>query len=396
VKPRIVLMGDGWEYFRPITLTRPLAEVRAGAFTFRERIQKLFYDSHISVMARPMVAEAYTARTGILTNKLPKGKDPVLIIRPSAIYNMDFYDAVFKASPGTMFKSGKVVVAALVEEKKIPKTLNNLKMPAIRVDVPVIENIWDLVNRNNEAIELDYTNCFGPEKHGHIDKGATIYNSPGVHVAKSAEIRAGAVLDAREGHIIIDEEAIIYPGVVIAGPCYIGKKNAIVSGWIRSGCSFGPDCRIGGEVEMTVFQGYANKYHEGFIGHSYIGEWANLGALTTTSDLKNNYSNIRIDLGSGPIDTKLTKVGSFIGDHTKTGIGTLLNSGTSLGVYVNHYGSEFPPKYVRSFSWGTATNYMEYDIEKALETARIVMERREMKLLPEEEKLLRFIHSLRK
>jgi len=309
---------------------------------------------------------------------------------------MEFHDKVIKAEPGTMFTSGGLKIGALVEEKEFPNSLEELELPEIEIEVVLIPTIWDLVNTNEKAIELDYSSCFGPEKEGRINKNAVLIESASIFVGAGAKVHAGVVLDASEGPIIIDEGAVVRPGAFVEGPCYIGKDTTVVSGWIRPGCSFGRACRVGGEVEASIFQGYSNKYHEGFIGHSYIGEWVNLGALTTTSDLKNNYSEVHVDQGEGPVATGQMKVGSFIGDHTKTGIGTLLNTGTCIGVNVNHYGTGFPPKHIRSFSWGTAEGYKEYTIEKAMETARMVMSRREVEMLPEEENLLRFIHSLRK
>jgi len=391
---RIVLTDISWRKFLPITKTRPLADIRAGAFTFVERVGRLFPDSSICVLTRPGIVPVFETKADIAT-QIPDGTESILLLDSNVVYDIDFRETVTSAKPGSVFLVDEEPVAALLETEKIPENLNGLDYDRVHVDMLKIRAIWDLVNINGQAIEKDFREHFLPEKKGEIHKSAVLYNPDDIFIGEYTQIGAGAVLDAREGPIIIQNGSVIAPNVVIAGPCYIGEDCVAVSGWIRTGCSFGPVCRIGGEIESTIFQGYSNKYHEGFIGHSYIGQWVNLGALTTNSDLKNNYSEIRVDFGDGPISTGRIKVGCFIGDHTKTGIGTLINSGTCMGVSVNHYGVGLAPKYIPDFSWGTADSYTEYDIEKAIATARIVMSRRGKELLAEEERLLRSIHRQR-
>ena len=153
-----------------------------------------------------------------------------------------------------------------------------------------------------------------------------------VYVAPTAEVQPFVCIDTTGGPVTIDEGAVINPQTRIEGPAYIGPKSMIVGGKIREGCSFGPVCRVGGEVEESIIHGYSNKYHDGFLGHAYVGEWVNLGALTTNSDLKNDYGSVSVTLdGRNPINTGSTKVGSLIGDHTKTSIGTLFNTGSYVG-----------------------------------------------------------------
>jgi UDP-N-acetylglucosamine diphosphorylase/glucosamine-1-phosphate N-acetyltransferase len=168
-----------------------------------------------------------------------------------------------------------------------------------------------------------------------------------------------------------------------------------VGGKIEGGTSIGPVCRIGGEVEGSIFLGYSNKYHQGFLGHSYVGEWVNLGALTTNSDLKNNYSSVKVVLDGSPIDSGLTKVGAFIGDHVKTGIGTLLNTGVSIGFASNLFGGGMvKQKYIPAFIWGSAEKQEEYQLEKATQTARMVMKRRDKELVKQENVLFKKIFQL--
>ena len=161
------------------------------------------------------------------------------------------------------------------------------------------------------------------------------------------------VIDAEHGPVYIDEGAEIHPFTRIEGPCYIGKNSILLGAKCREGNSIGPFCRIGGELEESIIHGFSNKYHDGFIGHSYVGQWVNLGALTTNSDLKNDYSNVSVMLdGKTSIDTGSTKVGSLIGDHTKTSIGTLFNTGSYVGAMAIIMATGKPlPKFIPSFSW---------------------------------------------
>ena len=219
-----------------------------------------------------------------------------------------------------------------------------------------------------------------------------LYNANDIRVAGDAVIDGQTVLDAREGPIIIANKVRINSHTRIEGPCYIGPETQIVGAKVREGCSFGPNCRVGGEVEESVFLGYSNKYHEGFMGHAYLGEWVNLGALTTNSDLKNNYGNIRVDIGLGEMDTGLMKVGSFIGDHVKTGIGTLLNTGISIGFGSNIFGGGLvKDKFVPAFAWGGPEGYGEYRLDKALETALIAMRRRDVTMTAKCENVFKLV-----
>ena len=174
----------------------------------------------------------------------------------------------------------------------------------------------------------------------------------------------------------------------LEGPAFIGPDTTILGG-VLSEVSIGPVCKVRGEVECSLILGYTNKAHDGFLGHAYLGRWVNLGALTTNSDLKNNYGPVRVGGADGPVETGLMKVGCFLGDHVKTGIGTLLNTGTVVGAGSNLFGGEMPPTYVPPFSWGNGTKLTEFRLERFLEVATQAMGRRGMELDAEMEALLR-------
>jgi UDP-N-acetylglucosamine diphosphorylase/glucosamine-1-phosphate N-acetyltransferase len=203
------------------------------------------------------------------------------------------------------------------------------------------------------------------------------------------------MIDASDGPVIIEDNTKIEPFSFIQGPSYIGRDCRIVGGRIRSGTSLGPVCRVGGEVEESIMLGYCNKYHEGFLGHAYLGEWVNLGALTTNSDLKNNYKGISVEIGGETVNSESIKVGCFIGDHTKTGIGTMLNTGINIGFSCNLYGAGlFADKRIPSFSWGVPGNLGRYRIDKAIETAEISIGRRGIKFTDIHKKLFEDIDNI--
>jgi UDP-N-acetylglucosamine diphosphorylase/glucosamine-1-phosphate N-acetyltransferase len=212
-----------------------------------------------------------------------------------------------------------------------------------------------------------------------------------IFAGKNVKILPGVVLDASEGRIVIEENTVIEPFTYIKGPVYIGKNSLIKSGTkIYGPCVIGEFSKVAGEIAESVFHSYVNKQHDGFVGHSYICPFVNLGADTVTSDLKNNYSKVGIKLSGENIDTGMQLLGSIIGDHSKTSINTMLNTGSMIGIFANIFGGGFPSKEIASFSWNEAGKQSEkYDIDKAIETARIVMSRRGLKMSEAYENLVR-------
>lgn len=269
---------------------------------------------------------------------------------------------------------------------------------------------WHLVMNNGKAIEAEYSRLTKPKYEvpaGVLfsgEKGAS-YISPsadictgiiidssgnyGVYIGEKVEIQGHVTLDARNGPIFIDDGTVIESLSVVQGPVYIGKKNLIKQGIIREGCSFGPMCRIGGEVEETIIIGYSNKQHLGFMGHAVIGEWVNWGAGTSNSDLKNDYSMVEVQLdNSRKINTGQKKtIGCYIGDHTKTGLNTSLNTGTVIGVMSNVLMTQVTQdKLIPNFC--LYNNGVMLPNIGASKTAAVVMERRGVKLTPEHKAML--------
>jgi UDP-N-acetylglucosamine diphosphorylase/glucosamine-1-phosphate N-acetyltransferase len=224
---------------------------------------------------------------------------------------------------------------------------------------------------------------FGP------DPGAAhVVGTHPVLVGPDVVVDPGACLDAREGPVVLGAGVHVLPGAYLAGPLFVGSGSQIKAGASVYGeTSVGAVCKVGGEVAESTLLDFVNKQHEGFIGHAYVGSWCNLGALTTCSDLKNTYGEIRVDMGSGPEPTGQRFVGVLMGEHAKTAIGTVLNTGTTVGFASNVFGRGFPAKALRSFTWGDGHEEAWQDPRRAVEVAEVVMQRRGCRLTAGHEKI---------
>ncbi|MGH7460876.1 MAG: hypothetical protein ACREMA_07590, partial [Longimicrobiales bacterium] len=213
--------------------------------------------------------------------------------------------------------------------------------------------------------------------------GVAVLGAPRLVLGQGVTIEPGVVLDCREGPIWLEDGVEVRAFTRLAGPAHIGSRTVLLGGRFTA-VSIGPHCKVHGELEETVVLGYSNKAHDGFLGHAYIGRWVNLGAFTTNSDLKNNYGPVRLWTPEGEVDTQELKIGCFLGDHVKTAIGSLFNTGTVVGPGSNLFGG-MPPRFVPPFSWGDAGYY---DFEKFIATAELAMARRNVPLSASQRKLL--------
>ncbi|MCS6867026.1 MAG: hypothetical protein RMJ56_06920, partial [Gemmataceae bacterium] len=198
--------------------------------------------------------------------------------------------------------------------------------------------------------------------------------------------------DTTTGPVVIGDNAVVTAFSRLEGPCFIGSGSHLLSAKVRGGTSIGPHCRIGGEVEASIVLGYTNKYHDGFLGHSYVGEWVNLAAGTSTGDLRCDYGPIRVGMEGDEINTGRTKLGSLIGDHVKTGLGVLLNCGTTIGIFAQVLPSgQFAPRSIPSFHRVGPEGIRELDGDRLLATAEVVMRRRGRELTPPQAAVYRFL-----
>ncbi len=261
-----------------------------------------------------------------------------------------------------------------------------MDLPQVEIAGQVLPNIWDLMSRNGDQVCSDVLVLF-PESRFTLAEGVHVSGTERVSLGEHVHLEAGVHLDATEGPIRLSNGAHVAAFTRLAGPAFVGPDTHVLGGSLGD-VTIGPACRVRGEISSTVLLGYVNKAHEGYVGHAYVGRWVNFGALTTNSDLKNNYSKVRLHTAEGPVETGLIKVGCFLGDHVKTGIGTLLPTGCVVGVGSNLFGGLMAPVHVPPFSWGSADRLEEYDIARFLDTAELVMARREMSLEEGDRKLL--------
>ncbi len=391
--------------FYPLTLTRPIYELRCGVMSLEEKISTRFSKS-LSFHCRDYLTQTLAQRVGKdRVNQWEKmARSHLLLINGRILLSGDEIPLQGEEEVGIQ---GEDIVYARLRKKTmasfskgsfrdIEAILTEVmrKVKLRQVEAKLVEFPWDLVDSNREMIREDFEikNRRGIE--GEVDSNAYLINPGLIYIERGAMIEAGVVLNAAQGPIYIEEGVRIRPPTIVDGPSYIGGGTTIDGAKIRGGCSIGPVCRIAGEIEESVIHGFTNKHHEGFIGHSYIGEWVNLGALTTTSDLKNTYGTVKVCINDKRIDTEKMKVGSFIGDHTKTGIGTLLDTGCVIGVAVNLFGGGRTSKFIPSFSWGGGSEFKENRLDKVLEVARVVMKRRGIQQTRAQRDLLRKIYQL--
>jgi UDP-N-acetylglucosamine diphosphorylase / glucose-1-phosphate thymidylyltransferase / UDP-N-acetylgalactosamine diphosphorylase / glucosamine-1-phosphate N-acetyltransferase / galactosamine-1-phosphate N-acetyltransferase len=265
-----------------------------------------------------------------------------------------------------------------------PATLlepESLRFPEVH-EVPgrVLGQVWDVVAGNSDQLRLDIHEIH-PRSDAFLPPGVNHLGRDLMSVARGVELEPGITLDTRAGPIRIDEGAHVRSFSRLEGPLHIGRNSHILGGSVGR-ASIGPTCKVRGEVEESILLGFVNKAHDGYLGHALVGRWVNLGAMTTNSDLKNNYAPVRVRTAAGEIDTGLTKVGCFLGDHVKTGIGTLLNTGCVVGAGSNLFGGAMPPARVPPFSWGAGSALTEFRLDRFLEVAEVVMARRSVELTP--------------
>ena len=344
--------------FKPFTINHATFELQSGIMTNLDRIKHWYSNESNSIvlLVRPEIEQLIKLRyPDLIVNpkSIPKGK----YINGRFILNRKFDLDVFPDSPS----DDDILIPDLIRP----------------------HYIWDFPSMSKKQIYYDWNAL------GLIDK-----SSNGCLIANDANIKEGAILDTSNGGpIIIDKNVIVDIGALLQGPIYIGDNSYIAPGSkIRPGTIIGKNCKIGGEVSNSIFYANSNKVHDGFIGDSFIGEWVNIGAGTNNSNLKNNYSNINFSFnGKDSIDTKLQFLGSIIGDYTRIGISTMLNTGTYIGLGANVFGPGFQNKHISSFSWGS--NEVKTDFKKFISTCEKMYVRRSQQLSEVEINFLSFLYN---
>jgi UDP-N-acetylglucosamine diphosphorylase/glucosamine-1-phosphate N-acetyltransferase len=349
--------------FYPLALSRPVWELRCGITSLGEKLQAKVGTSDVAYFLPDYMAGAYRERTKRPVNDISVLTGGDILVLDARVKADGLDISAGKRSEVGLDEQGEVLYAWILKNDlrklqggDIEAFLASAKagLPIVRCTLPTWNYTWDLILANPQQVTADFAAAARQGIEGVIEEPSAIRGSKkDVYVAPGVTVHPMVVIDAEHGPVYIDEGAEIHPFTRIEGPCYIGKKSILLGAKCREGNSIGPYCRVGGEVEESIIQGFSNKYHDGFLGHAYVGEWVNLGALTTNSDLKNDYSTVSVMLdGKHSIDTGSTKVGSLIGDHTKTSIGVLFNTGSVVGAMAIIMATGKPlPKFIPSFAW---------------------------------------------
>lgn len=375
----------------PFTHTRPVADIRCGIFTMRERWERLLGQT-TTTLTQPYLQTVYP----IAGNDIGH-----LYINGALFGNQSLAQQVTSLPQGQVLMQGELIIAARPHQpaavgEGIVELIEGLEKVDYNKEVILLRNVWDIFSLNDQAIKSDYEM---------VSLGGS-----------SAPVPEG-VLVVGDGQLFIDEGATIYPGCIInaaTGPVYIGKGAEVLEGSLMRGpiaiCShavvkmgakiygattIGPGCKVGGEINNAVFFANSNKSHDGYLGNAVIGEWCNLGADTNCSNLKNNYDVVKIwDEAAGKmVSTGLIFCGLMMGDHSKCSINSMFNTGTVVGVSCNIFGSGFPDKFVPSFTWGGAGESALYVFDKAMDTANRMMGRRGLTVTDADKEMYRYIYD---
>ncbi len=385
-------------------------DLRCGMNTLFEKIKRCYPRTDIHILCRDHLSSSVKKNhPGALVGKL--GKEPsVMFMNGRLLCDPETAKRIPLSGGDEIFECDGTIVAARLSKSNLELIAGSAFTPDIkhyfspvyktakitRISVKLVNYFFDLIAHNKEEIISDFSLITrGGITRGRVHQTIAFYQRSGIFIDDGADIEAFCVLDARNGPIYVDKNARIQPYSRLEGPCFIGERSVVMAGAnIRSGTSVGPGCRIGGEVEGTIFQGASNKQHYGFLGHSYVGEWVNMGAGVTNSDLKNNYGNVKIHYIKEDVDSGTMFLGCSIADHTKIGIGALIATGAVIGAASNIYGGGITQKFIPSFSWGDANNLVIHDPEKAIKTAQTVMSRRDKEMSQDDIDLFRKVFEL--
>ncbi len=352
----------------PFTYTKPVADLRIGILTIREKWEK-HLGSTTSTVTEDYLSEKYPMVEFDQNVMLNAAYLPTEVL-VELVQNLESNQALF---------DGEEVVAFYTSENQEDIDFSDYEQIELPEEaVFKIEHTWDIFSKNHEAIQLDYDLLTQDRKSASIPSTVQALNSENIFIEEGAKLNF-CTLNASEGPIYIGKDAEIMEGALIRGPFALCEHATVKMGAkIYTGTTIGPYCKVGGEVNNSVLMAYSNKGHDGFLGNAVLGEWCNIGADSNNSNLKNNYEEVRLwDYETeGFARTGLQFCGLMMGDHSKCGINTMFNTGTVIGVSSNIFGTGFPRNFVPSFSWGGAAGFTTYKTAKAFQTAKLVMERR--------------------
>ncbi|MCH7782964.1 hypothetical protein IID62_07835 [candidate division KSB1 bacterium] len=383
--------------FIPLTWSRPVYLLRCGMTSLAKRISIAYPNMELVYHCRDFLTETVAETTGSAVNVFED--DRYLCINGRVVFGKDIASHIPLDVDNRLYCSNGIEIAAVLSgecvnilNQNAGKLWNFRQMfPGLSVETieaKAFEYPWDIINTNGDLLSEDFHGRVFESAHSNCSlinkndwESVHLINESTIAIGTDTILKPGVVLDAENGPIVIGAGSVVMPNAVIEGPVFIGENSLVKAGArIGKGTTIGEYCKVGGEISSSIIHSYSSKQHDGFLGNSYLGQWVNIGAGTNTSNLKNNYKNVKVTVGNKEIDTGSLFLGLIMGDHSKTGINTMFNTGTVVGVSCNIFGGGFPPKYIPSFSWGGSEKLEEYKIGKALETAQHVVSRRKMKL----------------
>ena len=367
---------DHRDQFLPLVYTRPVSELRLGIVTIREKWEKRLQASNSKWLTADYLSKKYPAPT----------EGDYLYINGRCLPNEATLEAISSLEKGEAITQGDFLIAAFFGDNEVAKINTgkdiealDLEILAFEGEVSQVRNLTDLFKMNASELKLDFELLTQGRNSQPLHESNTIIGDKSqIFLEEGAEIVA-SIINVTDGPVYLSKNALISEGCMVKAGLALGQSAQLKMGTKIYGAStFGPHCKVGGEVNNSILMGYSNKGHDGFLGNSIIGEWCNLGADTNTSNLKNNYGEVSI--WSYTEQKMVPTGGQFCGlimaDHGKSGINTMFNTGTVAGVSANIFGGGFPPKMIPSFSWGGEAGLTEFRIEKAFEVAERMMSRR--------------------
>ena len=396
---------SGCNNLLPMAYVRPVYDLFCGMVSLQEKLIRNFPQASLTLHTRSVLEKVVRDRyPDCLVNEFPAGLEEIVFINGRTLLNSE--TVLHKLGKNQSFTINDKVVAARLSgdqlstiikkvQNGITFDLDETTIEKQKIDGVLVEYIWDLIQVNSDQIRSDFT--FATEgKVGSVIDDGTVIQGQNVFIDKTATIFPQVIVDGSNGPVFIDRNAVIQPHVYIQGPVYIGPSVLIKAGaQIYSGSSIAEGCKIGGEVNNSIILPWSNKAHGGYLGSSYVGSWVNIGAGTNNSNLKNNYSVVKVTVNGEVIDTGLQFMGLIMGDHSKCGINTTFNTGTNVGINCNLYGSAMHEKHIPSFTWGSDNDdYTTYKLDKALAVNNTVMSRRQHNLSKYEKELLENIFQI--
>jgi UDP-N-acetylglucosamine diphosphorylase/glucosamine-1-phosphate N-acetyltransferase len=367
----------------PFTFTRPVADIRIGILTIAEKWEK-----------RLRIKSTFST-VSYLASKFPVTlTSDNYWINGAVCPTSEFITAIQALQPGDAISKDSMILAVRTPDDEVPEIITGT-IHEFQYDVTLVDQVWKIYQYNGAQIRADFELLTKGRKSAPIlDVHTKVYAPENIFLEEGAHVKA-ALLNAENGPIYLGKDSFVQEGAIIRGPFALCESSHVnMAAKVRGDTTVGPFSKIGGEVSNSVLFGYSNKSHDGFLGNSVIGEWCNIGADTNTSNLKNNYENIKLwNYAKGGFkDTGLMFCGLMFGDHSKCGINTMFNSGTVVGVSASIFGDGYPRNFIPSFSWGGAAGLTTYQLNKALETAAKAMERRSLPLTESDKEIMTHIY----